>query len=253
LVRNQVKLISQSPTMTYDQSEFDVRCEWGEKGVEYLAPSSDAVVIVDVFSFSTSVDITASRGAIIYPYNRKKEDAAAYAASLGAELADLDGTQSRYSLFPQSLLDIPAGTRLVLPSLNGSVLTLLTGQVPTFAGCLRNAWAVADSAQKLGQRIAVIAAGERWQDGSLRPALEDWIGAGAIISGLQGSLSPEAESARAAYLSVQNTLAASLRQCSSGKELLERGRDASLLLATALNSSITAPRLINGAYQKTDA
>ena len=53
--------------MTFDQSEFDVRCEWGEHGVHQLAPISDAVIIVDVLSFSTCVAIATGRGAILFP------------------------------------------------------------------------------------------------------------------------------------------------------------------------------------------
>ena len=34
--------------MTFDQSGFDVRCEWGENGVRHLAPGADVVVIVAV-------------------------------------------------------------------------------------------------------------------------------------------------------------------------------------------------------------
>ena len=43
--------------MYFDQAEYDLRCEWGMQGLLALAPDSDAVVIVDVLSFSTAVDI----------------------------------------------------------------------------------------------------------------------------------------------------------------------------------------------------
>ena len=40
-----------------------------------------------------------------------------------------------------------------------------------------------------GAAVAVIPAGERWPDGSLRSSIEDLIGAGAVIEAL-GSLLP---------------------------------------------------------------
>ena len=48
--------------MFYDQSEFDIRQEWGLRGVEVLAPISDVVIVVDVLSFSTCVDVAVGRG-----------------------------------------------------------------------------------------------------------------------------------------------------------------------------------------------
>ena len=67
--------------MTFDQSGFDVRCEWGENGVRHLAYGADAVIIVDVLSISTCVEIAASRGAVVFPYRWKDESAAAFAMS----------------------------------------------------------------------------------------------------------------------------------------------------------------------------
>ncbi len=236
--------------MFFDQSEFDIRCEWGSQGVSQLAPISDAIVIVDVLSFTTSVDIAVGNGAWVYPYRGAREAAQAYADSVGALLADFNRqTQSGFSLAPSSLLHIPAGTRLVLPSPNGSTLTLATGTTPTFAACLRNFKAVAEATRKMGKRISVIPAGERWGDGSLRPALEDLMGAGALIQQLPGSRSPEAEMAVAVYQRFAGDLGSALRQCSSGKELIGRGVGEDVELAAASGVSEGVPMLVDGAYR----
>jgi len=234
--------------MIFNQSEFDIRCEWGENGVAQLAPISDVVVIVDVLSFSTCVEIATQRQAVIFPYGWKDETAEVFAASVGAELADNPRTTSRYSLSPESLVHIPEGTRLVLPSPNGATLTLGTGNTPTLTGCLRNYQAVAFAAQKYGKRIAIIPAGERWLDGSLRPAFEDWIGAGAIIGQLHGDLSAEAQAALAAFHYAEPSLESWIRQCGSGKELIARGLAENVRLAAAQNISESVPLLVNGAY-----
>jgi len=236
--------------MIYDQAEFAVRCEWGLHGVRLLAPISDAVIIVDVFSFSTAVEIATRRGAEVYPYASHSDAAATYAVSVGAELAESYGTLSGYSLRPHSLVRIPEGMRLVLPSRNGSRLSLETGSTPTLTACLRNYRAVAAAAQAFGDRIAVIPAGERWSDGSLRPALEDWLGAGAVIRCLRGPLSPEAVAARAAYEAVAADAAALLAACSSSKELLARGFAEDVALASSLDVSDCVPLLVDGAYRR---
>jgi 2-phosphosulfolactate phosphatase len=146
------------------------------------------------------------------------------------------------------MLNIPPEIKLVLPSPNGSTLTLATGDTPTLAGCLRNARGMAETAKKYGDRIAVIPAGERWPDGSLRPSFEDFIGAGAIINYLDGKCSPEAHAARSVFLAVEENLENLLLQCSSGKELIERGYKEDVLLAAELNVSDCVPTLTDGAY-----
>ena len=232
----------------YDQSEFDIRCEWGLKAVEVLAPISDAIVIVDVLSFSTGIDIATARGAFVFPYEWKNDSAHQFASSIGAVLADPSRKSGTWSLSPASLITIPAGTKLVLPSPNGSTLSLASGKTPTFAGCLRNAQAVAEACLQFGNKISVIAAGERWSDQSLRPALEDWIAAGAIINFLIGSLSPEAQIAKDVFRVSQESLEEKLRTCSSGKELIERGNSSDVEFAMQLNVSTNAPILKDGFY-----
>lgn len=235
--------------MTFDQQEFDIRCEWGDHGVATLAPISDAVIIVDVLSFSTSVDIAVTQGAVVFPYRSRDDTAIDFAASVGAQLADPSRSSTRYSLSPDSLVNIMKGTRIVLPSPNGATLTLAAKPTPVLAGCLRNARATALAAATYGRKIAVIPAGERWRaDYSLRPSFEDLIGAGAIISHLAGSLSPEATGAVAAFRGVKPRIGDYLRQCSSGKELIERGFANDVILASQLNVSESASVLINDAY-----
>lgn len=236
--------------MMFDQSEYDVRCEWGEQGVARLAPISDVVIIVDVLSFSTAVEIATGRGAIVYPYLWKDETAQAFAASVNAEVADHDNPNG-FSLSPASLLNVKEGTRLVLPSPNGSTVSLSTGSsAQTLIGCLRNCQAVARAAIKRGRRISVIPAGERWEDNSLRPCFEDLAGAGAIIHNLarRGTLSPEAMAARAVYESAATRLSDHIRNCGSGKEKLERSEERDIELASALNASACVPVLTNGAF-----
>ena len=234
--------------MTFDQSEFEIRCEWGEQGLAQLAPGSEVVIIVDVLSFSTCVEIALGRGALVFPCRWKDDSAKAFAVAIGAELAGGRSSNAKYSLSPRSFMQISAGSRVVLPSPNGAALTLKAGKQPTLCGCLRNARAVALVAQRFGHHIAVIPAGERWSDGSLRPAFEDWVGAGAIMHEFDRSLSPEAHAAVAAFHAAQPNLEKLLKQCGSGKELIERGFEKDVVLAAKLNVSECVPVFAEGGF-----
>lgn len=242
--------------MYFDQNEFPVRCEWGLEAINRLAPASDVVVIVDVFSFTTTVDVAVSRGGRVYPYRGPAKDLADFAHSHGAILANSSRKDPQgFSLASSSMLRLLPGSTVVLPSLNGSTLSLATGNTSTFAGCLRNASAVAAACAATGRRITVIPSGERWEDGSLRPALEDWLGAGAILHGIQrivslpGKLSPEAEAAVATFLHFRGKLFETLAACGSGKEAAEMGSIEDIRLAADLDGSSVAPLLVEGAYQ----
>jgi 2-phosphosulfolactate phosphatase len=227
----------------FDQSEYDLRCEWGIQGLLALAPASDAVVIVDVLSLSTAVDIAVSNGACVFPYRWKDASAGRFAREKGALLASDRTALGLYSLSPASLRSIPAQTRLVLPSPNGSALALSANGVTVFTACLRNAPVVAKRAAACGSRIAVIPAGELWEDNTLRPCLEDLIGAGAVLAELAGTMSPEAEWAVSSFARFRRTLHDALSRCGSGKELIQRGFAEDVELAAEYAVSSEAPVL----------
>lgn len=227
--------------------------EWGPEGAGALDGIAAVIIVVDVLSFSTCVDIAVGRGAVVYPHAAGDQGAAGrMASSIGAELAGRrGGAPSGFSLSPASLLSIEPGTNLVLPSPNGSTISAVPRTASVLAGCLRNARAIAAKALSIarGGPIAVVPAGERWPNGALRPAIEDLIGAGAIIDELGLTCSPEAAVARQSFLGARPALQELLRDCVSGRELIERGYPVDVDVAATLNVSTAAPVLIDGAYR----
>ena len=213
------------------------------------------LIVVDVLSFSTAVEVAVGRGAIVFPSAQHGAAAAEFAARVTAELAvgrQRTSSSSPYSLSPGTLRTLPPGTRLVLPSLNGSVISTIGARLArtVLAGCLRNAAAVARTAQAAGGRVGVVAAGERWPDGSLRPAVEDMIGGGAIVSHFaRADQSPEASAAVAAFRDAEPELLQRLLACSSGRELVDLGFADDVRVAADLNASTTVPSLEDGAFR----
>ncbi len=142
----------------FSQSAWACRCEWGLPAVGALAPA-DVTIVVDVFSFTTCVDVAVSRHAAILPLPWNDPRAEEFARTHGAELAGRR-RQARYSLAPESYLDVPSGLRCVLPSPNGARIALAAAEsAPVLlAGCLRNARAVAEAARRLGSSFNIIPA-----------------------------------------------------------------------------------------------
>jgi 2-phosphosulfolactate phosphatase len=227
-------------------------CEWGLEGARRLADRVGALIVVDVLSFSTCVDVAVGRGARVIPFAVHDAEAAAREASRrGARLASRrSAAKDGLSLSPPSLRGLRAGETLLLPSPNGSAIcAAASGAAPVFAGCLRNAAAVARAARAATHgAIGVIPAGERWPDGSLRVAVEDLWGAGAILDRLHGDLSIEARVARDAFRAARADLAAGLRACLSGQELIERGFPEDVACASEVEVSACAPMLREGAF-----
>jgi len=251
----------------FGQGEFGVRLDWGPIGAG--ATQAEVAVVVDVLSFSTSVTVAVERGMRVFPYQWNGAQAQQFAAARDAVLAvgrleaTKQGAVPAPSLSPAGLLACQAIPRLVLPSPNGSTIAaaLAEGDSTVAVGCLRNAQAVARwlaPAIRAGRSVAVIAAGERWSyDDSLRPALEDHLGAGAILSALVGlglgdGFSPEARASVELFDASLATLAENMHNCVGGRELNTKGFGSDVDVAADLNSSSTVPVLVDGAFEPSD-
>ncbi|MEH3088968.1 MAG: 2-phosphosulfolactate phosphatase [Microbacterium arborescens] len=209
---------SPAASSPFDQSRYQVRLDWGVAGLRRLAPA-DVVVVVDVLRFSSTVSARVGAG------ERVALDREAFAVSRnGAAVADAASADA-----------------------SGPLVLL---------GCLRNARAVAAAVlaeqQRRGGRtsIAVIAAGELAGpegDGELRFAVEDLLGAGAVVDALSrlgiDHTAPEAAAACEAYRGLGGAVRHLLTASGSGQELLARDRRDEVLAAAEIDVDGVAPAL----------
>ncbi len=266
--------------MEHAQRHATVRMDWGLSGAEAIGADAAIAVVIDVLSFTTTLTVAVDAGVEVYPFRWKDASAREFAREHDAVLAvgrfearDADASVRAVSLSPASIQAAHGLNRIVLPSPNGSTLAaaLAEGGATVIGAALRNRFAVArwiadllaDQAPKdtatgadaTGKEtgtsppaIAVLAAGERWPDGSLRPAVEDLWGAGAVIAALSelgiGDQSPEAWTAEAAFRGVEESLAAELTDCATGQELAMVGFADDVAIAAELDSSNSVPVLI---------
>jgi 2-phosphosulfolactate phosphatase len=230
------------------QVEFNRRFEWGP--VATVALEGDVVVVVDVLRFTTAVEAATSRGALVYPYRWRDESCERFAHSVGATVAGASNREG-LSLSPLSLLALRQDDAVVLPSPNGSTCAVLAAEAgaTVIAGCLRNAAAIGAALRDTERSVTVIACGERWPDGSLRPALEDLLGAGALLAHLGGRPSPEARATIAAWLGTPEGLRDVLAACSSGRQLEAAGHADDVTYAGFFGVSDVVPVLKDGAFR----
>ncbi len=235
----------------YAQDGFGIGFEWGPVGARVVA--GDIVAVVDVLSFTTAVTVAADLGIDVYPYRWRDETAVTYAEHHGAKLAvgRSEAGPDDVSLSAASIRRVTGITKLVLPSPNGSTIAKLLSDsgATVLAVSLRNRRAAADWVKQhgAGRKVVAIAAGERWKDGSLRPAVEDLWGAGGFLSGLEGdNLSPEARAAVAAYDAVADELPALLHECAGGRELTQYGFGEDVAIAAEVDDSDSVPVLEGG-------
>jgi 2-phosphosulfolactate phosphatase len=241
----------------HSQSAYRVRFDWGLTGARALvadARPGDVAVVVDVLSFTTTLTVAVERGIVVHPFPWAADEAPAYAEQRGAVLARgrrVGSAEGSVSLSPASFEGVTGIERVVLPSPNGSTIAFALAEsgVTVVGACLRNASAVGRRLAGVAGVVSVIAAGERWGDGSLRPAVEDLWGAGAVLAarGTDGA-SPEARSAAAAYDAVHGELERALLDSASGRELVTGGFARDVEIAAAADVSSVVPVLDGEAF-----
>lgn len=207
----------------FDQSRYQVRFERGVEGLDRLAPA-DVVVVVDVLRFSTTVTDAVAAG----------------------ERFALDDAAHRVSL---------NGAAVAAHAAASGALVML--------GCLRNASAVADAVLAEQHRraartsIAVIAAGELASGdahAALRGAVEDDLGAGAVIDALAARgadhSSPEAAAVCEAFRGLRPAVRHLLTASGSGQELVERGLATEARAAAEIDATDAVPVLRDGVFER---
>ncbi|HEY4004694.1 MAG TPA: 2-phosphosulfolactate phosphatase [Pseudonocardia sp.] len=249
------------PRAVHRQRAYALRFDWGPFGAAAITDGCDVAVVVDVLSFTTTLTVAADRGVAVFPFRSRDRRAGKFAAARDATLAvgRADARPGQVSLSPHSVRTAAALDRLVLPSPNGSAISAqLARTAPLVMGVsLRNrgaaaGWLLALRQRRPDARIAVVAAGERWPDESLRPSVEDQWGAGSLIDLLRiadwPDISPEAHAAAATFQALDGAVTAALANCASGRELIEIGYPQDVRIAAELDGSVAVPVLHNDAF-----
>jgi 2-phosphosulfolactate phosphatase len=206
-----------------------------------------------VLRFSSATASAVHHGVSVVPHAwLEPERAAELASALGAE-------HRAGALSPLAFSASDRGRRLLVCSPNGAACAdLARSAVALLTGALVNARAAAAYARaraaQHGAAVSVIACGELWDDAPvaqpvLRPCLEDYLGAGAILRGLAGEASPEAAVCRDAFAAAEPRLAELLWECASGRELRARERGDDVTWCAALDRLESVPVLSAGALR----
>ncbi len=232
---------------------------WGRDGAIEASEDNDYVVIVDTLSFSTTVAYATTNSVRVYP-QALGDDTTELSKKYDAEIAVgrlCVPEKGRFSLSPLTYNSIEKNTKVVLPALNGGTCCKLAQEnsAKVIVGALVNAKAVANHIMTYiaesdnSINISVIACGERFKepnmDGEIRFAIEDYLGAGAIISELEIEKTPEAIVCEGAFKSSKNILNKLIWECESGIELREIGFGDDVVFASKLNSINVVPILLD--------
>ncbi len=226
---------SRSEILKIQRPVIDI--DWAIEGLRYAMDRGNIVVIVDTLRFSTAAVTAVNNGFTIYPVSTR-QSGMKLARKLGAHLAGRPG-RSKYSISPHCYIKNrnDPNKKVVLFSPNGATCSesVKTGQI-ALIGCLLNARAVAVNLDRiggeLGKDVTIIAAGEQralttgrritydLESGYRVFAIEDYLGAGAIIAQCRLPRTAEAELCARAFSAARRRLGYFLKSSFSGRYLI---------------------------------
>ena len=220
-----------------------------------LVPESvegSTVVVIDTLRATTTIACAVARGVIVETVasiaeaRRRRGPKVLIAGERGGKkLPGFDLGNSPVDIQGPAL----AGKRLVLTTTNGTGANARSAAARAiYVGALVNASAIAHAVAATDS-LTLLCAGR-----TTGVALEDLLGAGAIIAALpEGSfdeplLSDGARLSLDLFRRSKKRLHAFLRECESGRNLLRMGAHADVALCAELDRVDVAPRLVRGRF-----
>ena len=213
-----------------------VHIAWGPQAVASASKEGKAIAIVDVLRFSSTVVTAIANGFEIYPCESPTK-ARQLEARTGAVVSGKFGT-AKFSLSPLNCLNPKETTEVILVSPNGAACsTAADPEYSVFIGSFLNARATAralTNSTNATNGVILVAAGEVAEDQfddlqTRRFALEDYLGCGAILSQMRMPMTPEAEICKRAFEYSLQDYVQLIRECDSGKYLVERNQEADIV------------------------
>ena len=221
--------------------------------------SADAYVVIDVLRFSTTVAAALASGFREIHVFSELSEAVKFArenkALLVAEVEGVKPKDADLDNSPTAIIDyvkkygVGSG-KLAIRTTSGALIVseaISLGLGNVLVGSLVNARFVAEALEELRpSSINIVCAGFR----RAKFAIEDFLGAGAIICELAGitevNLFDEAMAALHTYLSLRDDLLGAIRSGRSGRFLCSTGRDRDVVFASKVNTVNAVPVLGNG-------
>ncbi len=251
---------------SFDQSNYQVRFDWGIDGLARLEPA-DVIVVVDVLRFSTAATraIEAGREIVLRPELSRNGAPIAHAArehaARGATvligclrnrgaIADAIVAEQHARGGRMSVVVIAAGERAA----RRTPLPMLLGASVPQPG--QHAEGGDENPEHGGHDPQGV---DQERDAAQLPrfAVEDLLGAGAIIDALitRGidHCSPEASVAAEGFAALQHGLGHLLGASGSGRELAAAGLDGDVAYASALDASSAVAVLRDGVLVRREA